>query len=70
MLEIRCTNILPEGNKFPDEELSPYDGPYLNKSPLTPAHVKRGLTELEIKFEISRDLGREELREYDAKKKN
>ena len=31
--------------------------------------MKRGLTELEIKFEISRDLGREELHEYDAKKK-
>ena len=34
-----------------------------------PAHVKRGLTELEVEFEISMDLWREKKsHEYDAKK--
>ena len=38
-----------------------------NKIPLTPAHMKGGVTELDVEFQISMNLCRGKPREYDAR---
>ena len=56
-------------NKFSSGKGSRATNSLGNKFPLTPAHMKGGITELEVEIQISIDLCREKPCEYDAKKK-
>ena len=55
-------------NKFSSGKSSRTTNSLGNKFPLTPAHMKGGVTELEVEIRVSIDLCREKPREYDAKK--